>query len=351
LKAQFPVLKNVSLETLMINDKLKNRIKRICRRMLAAALFLAAGMCLLPAAGGAELVDRIAAIVNEDVITLNELNEVLDLYRAKIASMGYSPEQEAQLFYKVREEKINSLIEKQLADQEIKTAEITASDDEVDSTIERIKAANFLTDEALRERLARDGSSLEKLRKEIKEQMLRTKLVNIKVKSNIVITEEDIKAFYDENTDAYQGTTEYYLKNIYMKTPLTENEKKQVLEKMNVILEKLSGGEPFEALAREYSESPLAQEGGELGRFRLDELSPQIRDAVQDLKAGEHTPVVETEHGYQIFLVKEIAGAGGKTFEEAMPEIREKLYNEKVDEKYNSWIEELKAHSHIKIIN
>ncbi len=82
---------------------------------------------------------------------------------------------------------------------------------DIDKTIERMKEARSFTDEQLREGLARQGMTMAEYRKEIKEQILRTKLVNREVKSKIVITKEDIKAYYDSHLDEYAGEKKYYL--------------------------------------------------------------------------------------------------------------------------------------------
>ena len=84
--------------------------------------------------------------------------------------------------------------------------------------------------------------------------------------------------------------------------------------------------------------------------IRFEDISPQFQQAIKDLTVGQHTEVIETERGYQIFYIEDIARVGGKTFEEAQPEIEEQLYNDLVDEKFNTWLEDLRKNSHIKII-
>ena len=105
---------------------------------------------------------------------------------------------------------LKRLIEQKLKDQEIKRSNITVDENEIDSAIERIKETSFFTDEDLREALARDGMTIETYREEMKEQILRSKLINYKIKSKIVITKEDIKAYYDSHKDDYSGETKYH---------------------------------------------------------------------------------------------------------------------------------------------
>jgi peptidyl-prolyl cis-trans isomerase SurA len=300
----------------------------------------------------AEIVDRIVAVVNDDVITLTELNSSLKPYAEKIRSLGYPKEKEQQLLFKVRKEILDHLINEKIEDQEIKRSKVEISEEQIDRTIERIKETNFLTDEQLRAGLAKDGMTMEEYREKIKSQILRERLVNLKVKSKIVITKEDIKAYYEKHIDEYVGKPKYHLRNIILKVPLfTDDTKKlEIKTKMDEILEKLKSGKSFEALAAKYSESPAASDGGDLGEFEFDSLSPQLQKAIEKIKPGEFTPVLDTDLGYQILFLENIVGAKGKTLEEVTPEIESKLYNETINEKYGTWIGELRKQSVIKII-
>lgn len=300
----------------------------------------------------AEIVDRIVAVVNDDVITLIELNSSLKPYTEKIGSLGYPPEKEQELLFKVRKDMLDRLINQKIEDQEIKRLKVKISEEQIDKTIERIKETNYLSDEQLRAALAKDGLTMEEYRKKIKSQILRTRLVNLKVKSKIVITKEDVKAYYEKHIEEYGGTQKYHLRNIIMKVPLfSGTEKKlEIKAKMDEILEKLKAGESFEVLATKFSESPAASDGGNLGEFEFDSLSPQLQKAIEKIKPGEFTPVLDTDQGYQIFFIEEILSAQGKTLEEVTPEIESKLLNESIDKKYRAWIGDLRKQSVIKII-
>ena len=320
--------------------------------IIGALLFCVFGDPFVITTNGAEIVDRIVAVVNDEVITLTELNNSLKPYMEKIQSLGYPQDKEQELIFKVRKDMLDRLINQKIEDQEIKRSKVEISEEQVDKTIERIKETNYLTDEQLRAALVKDGLTLEEYRSKIKDQILRDRLVALKVKSKIVITKEDIKAYYEKHTKEYGGKQKYHLRNIIMKVPLfLGSEKKlEIKAKMDEILEKLKAGESFKALAAKYSESPAASEGGDLGEFEFDSLSPQLQKAIEKIKPGEFTPVLDTDQGYQIFFLEEISSAQGKTLEEVTPEIQGKLYNESIDKKYHAWIADLRKQSVIKII-
>ncbi len=343
---------------LLINDikmtgkRINLILKHLACFMRYTLAFCMLGLLLIPKDACAEIVDRIVAVVNDDIITLFELNRSFQPYAERIKQSGFTTEKEQKMLYKLREEILNQLIDQKIEDQEIKLSNITISEKEIDATIERIKGLNFYSDEDLRAALEKEGITMESYRQRLKEQMLRTKLVNVKVKSKIVITNKDIESYYENNRDKYGGMKKYHLRNIIMKVPLLadEKEKLEIQTRMDTVLEKLVAGESFEALAMTYSESSMAAKGGDLGWFELDNLSPQLQNAIKEMTAGEYTPVLDTDLGYQIFLVEDVVTTPGKPLEEVSPEIERILFNEIVDKKFKSWIEDLRKQAHIKII-
>jgi peptidyl-prolyl cis-trans isomerase SurA len=229
---------------------------------------------------------------------------------------------------------------------------LAVSDEDVDFAMERVKEKNFYSDADFRKALAAEGLSLEEYRKNMKEQILRSRLVNREVKSKIIVTEQDVKAYYEARSEEYGREQEYHLRNIIMRLPQQASaaEKRDVLKRMAGVLEKLNNGEPFESLARQYSESNQAAEGGDLGFFKLEALSPQIQETLKGLGAGDFTSVLETDQGFQIFYVQEIRVIPGKPLAEVSAVIQEKLYADIVEKKFKQWLEELRKRSHVKII-
>jgi len=324
----------------------------ITNLMMCAVFFCVVGSPLVIQSHGAEIVDRIVAVVNDDIITLFELNRAIKPYEDKIHALGYSEEKERRMLFKVREGVLNQLIDKKIEDQQIKRSNIKISEEQIDQTIERIKEKNFFSDEDLRLALAKDGLTMEAYRNKIKEEILRTRLISLEVKSKIVITEEDIAAYYEKHLDMYGGKQKYHLRNILIIIPTfaDENEKFEIRAKIDEILNELNAGESFETMARDYSESSTAPEGGDLGLFELDSLSPQLQKTIKGMKSGEFTPVLETDQGYQIFFLQEILKTPGKSLEDVSPEIQRILFEENADKKYQEWIEGLRKQSAIKII-
>ena len=300
-----------------------------------------------------EVVDRIVAVVNNKIITLYDLNRAFAPYVKNIKALKYPPAKERQTLFQVRQDILNQLIDSMLADQLAQRGKITVSQKEINNTIERIKESRQFTEEQLRQGLSSQGMTMEEYRSEIREQILRNKLVNREVKSKIVIAKEDIKEYYDSHREKYAGEKKYYLWNIFIKVSSGSGSsgRNYARNQMEAILSKLKQGRSFESLINELKNSSSAVQGTDLGLYRLEEVSEQLRQVVKNMEAGEFSGVLDTSFGYQILYVQKIENSQGKPLEAVESEIEELLYNELVDNKYQEWLGQLRARSHIRIIN
>ncbi len=307
---------------------------------------------MIPVNADAELVDRIVAIVNEDIILRSELEHRMLPLTELLKQKGYSPAQQEEVLEQQRKLMLEQMIYDKLSDQQARKYHINISEKEVTATIERIMKINKLTKESLLRMLELDGVTMEEYRTQIKEKLLRTHLVNLEVKSKIVVTDEDVKAYYDAHIDRYMGKTKYKLRHLLLKVPpmASEMEQADVLQRAKDLHKRLRAGESFSDLAGTFSEAPSAAKGGQLGVFEIKLLTKKIQSAVQGLSAGQFTEVVETEQGYQIFFVEDVISSGGITLDDARQEIQEKLFAEDVDRKYKVWLKTMREKAHVKIL-
>ncbi|MDA8140557.1 MAG: peptidyl-prolyl cis-trans isomerase [Desulfobacteraceae bacterium] len=300
----------------------------------------------------AELVDRILAVINDDVILLSDFDKFTLSYREKMKKEGQS---DARIRIQLADQQnviLNQMIDEKLTEQQAKKDNIAVSDEEINANIERIKKANGMSEDDMVRALALDGMTLAMLRDQMREQMLQSRLVNREVRSKIVVTDQEVQEYYEANKGRYVIKTEYHLRHILMKAPQGDQEARtRVLQQMQQLLGQLKAGASFADLAKVYSQSSSARDGGDLGFFESRVLAEPIRKALEPLSNGQFTDVLDTDQGYQIFLVEEIRRAGGKTLEEATPEIQDKIYSEKVEEKFKSWLSELRQRAHIQILD
>jgi len=295
----------------------------------------------------AKVVDRIVAIVNEDIIRLSDLNRELEPVKQRIRASGLTPEQQAEEIYEIRKQLLDDLIDEKLVDQVINELGLRAGESEVDATIERIKASNRMTQEDLQEALSARGISMDDYRSDIRQQILRNQLINREIKSRIVVTEDDIREYYEANPEKYGLTGKYKLRNIFM---LFGDDRYEVRREMEAVLEALDDGADFAEMAEKHSMAPNAADGGRLGTFALEDLSEHLQPEMAALEPGEYTGIVETELGFQIFLLEDLEAPEEQEMEDARQQIEQQMYEQKVEEKFDEWLKSLRGSAHIRII-
>lgn len=318
----------------------------------SAALGTVLYVLLAAGAAQAELVDRIVAVVNDDIILQSDLEQAMQPLRNNLAQQGYSEAQQRIFLADQRAMVLNQLIDEKLTDQQVERLNLKVGENEIDATIERIKSVNRLSDEKLRQMLEMEGLSFDQYREQIKGQLLRQKLVNWEVKSKIVITDTDVRDYYEKNLDRYQGKTQYHLRHILLKVnnPDLESERRRVLQLMQRIHERLRAGEPFGQMAIVYSEAPSAEKGGDLGIFESRLLARPIKEALEGLDKGQFTDILDTEYGYQIFYIENVTHTGGKSIEDAGEEIEDKLFADIVNQKFEGWLKALRQKAHVEVL-
>lgn len=312
-------------------------MKKTINRLFYSFILIGLGLC---SAWSAETVDRIVAIVDGDIITLTQLNKETERYRKNIETSENSNEKKKELIDQTNQKMMESLIDQSLTQQEAKKYKIEVTEADVDGAIENVKRIKSMSKEALENAIEQEGLTFTEYRETLKKQILQARLINYAVKSKVVVTEAEIRKLYETNVEKFAGNRKYHLRNILLKDK----------GKIDEIKKKLEDKEDFSELAKQYSQAPNASDGGELGAFDISSFSTGIKDSIGVLKKGEHTDVIQTAQGFQIFFVVDIEQGETRTFEQARDEIYETLYREQVTKKFETWLDSLKKKAHIKIL-
>jgi peptidyl-prolyl cis-trans isomerase SurA len=298
----------------------------------------------------AETCNRVVAIVNDDVITLHELNKKMK------EVTGLAPEdlrfQDEERYLETRREVLELIINDRIAQEKIRELGIQVNEEQVDSAIERVKSDNKLTQEDLVAGLKREGMSYEKYRQKIKRDLEIYKLINFEVKSKIIVRDEDIVTYYEENKDKFSSEGQVRLAGIFLIREDQEDkgELDELTKKGEDILARLKQGESFGDLARAFSQGPGVDEGGDLGTFKLTDLDPALRKVVNAIPAGGISGLIVASNGVQILKVVEKQGGESMSFEDVRDTIYGMLYREEMDKVYAAWIKELRESSYTKTI-
>jgi len=298
----------------------------------------------------AEIQNRVVAIVNDDLITLHELD-------GRIRELtGYTTnelkEKSEQTYIETRRRVLDDLIDQKIALEKIKELEIKVDSKEVDQAIERVKEDNQLTQEGLLEKLKERGMTYESYRESIRTELERMQLINYEVQSKIVLTEESIEKYYREHIDEFSSGGKVRLGLIFLKQrdPEDPNEARALQQKADEILSLIQGGEDFEKLARKFSSGPGAQEGGDLGVFKLSELDREMAKQIEGLSSGEVARPIIRPDGIRIIKVVEKDGEGVKSLDQVRNAIQSILFREEVAKRYATWLSESRKRAYVKII-
>lgn len=305
----------------------------------------------------ANVVDRSVAIVNEDTITLSEVNELGKPFFQKVTEET-PPDRLPEALKQARKAVIDKLIDKKLVLQEANRVNLKVSDEEVDSAIKRIVSNNKTTIEQFKKELSAAGLNEKQYREELREQVLSSKLINHEVRSKVVIPEEKILDYYDNHFTEKSGGSDFYILQFGAVWNKAGRDGKipsqdEARMKAELVHERAQQGEDFKSLVKQFSDLPTAADGGDLGSFQLDEMASYMRDAVGSLKPGAVSNVVEHDGVYHVF--KLVSSQPGKIvtkapYDSVKDEIREKLYQQQTEQFFSDWIKGIRDKAYIKIL-
>jgi peptidyl-prolyl cis-trans isomerase SurA len=312
-------------------------------------LILATSLWLEPLFA-AEVCNRVVAVVNNDVITLYELNN-------RMKEMTGVPPEELMLksdamYRDARQKILELLIDEKIAQAKIKELRIQVSDRQVDNYVEKLKRDNQLTQEDLVAGLEKEGLSYEKYRERIKRDIERAQLIEYEVRSKIIIREETIQKYYEEQKGTFGVAEKVQLAGIFLmrKNLKSEEEMRELYGKAQEIAAKLKAGADFTQMAGNYSEGPGAKEGGDLGQFTVEHLEPGLKSVVEALPEGGISDPLVRPNGIQIIKVTKKQTGKIRSLEEMKDAIYGTLYQEEVNRRYQNWIKELRESAYTRVV-
>ncbi|HOJ43481.1 MAG TPA: peptidylprolyl isomerase [Syntrophorhabdaceae bacterium] len=293
---------------------------------------------LSPAISFCEIVDRIVAIVNDDIITLKDLEKFIKVEKeGKYVSIN-------EYFKNLRlKERLDFFIDDMLIRQQAKKLKIEVTDKDVELIIEGIKKQHLITDAQLREQLKKENISYEDFFNGIKLNQLRSRVISRAVSSEILVTEDMLKNYYNAHLDEFREE-EYKLKHIFI-----SNQKKDANKIALNIYNQLQEGKPFEELAREYSDDPTSSQGGDLGYVKKEDMLPELREAISLIIPGAFTHVIKTGYGFHILKLVEEKKGDVIPYEQVKTKIHEKIVQTESEKRYKEYIQRLRSSSYIEV--
>ena len=280
------------------------------------------------------------ATVNGAVITQSDMDRGMESITQRRASMG-TPMDEAQL-KTVQQDVLKNLINRELLNQESKKQKITVSDDQINDRLSKIKQ-RFKGDADFNAMLSKMKMTEPQIKTQLREDMAIQKLVDSQVVDKIVIPDQDVQAYYDAHPEAFKHPEQIKASHILVTVdPKADAAKKdEAHKKIESIQDKLKNGGDFAALAKEYSDCPSKEKGGDLGYFSKGQMVKPFEDAALALKPGETSGIVETQFGYHLIRLADVKPEGVTPFADVKEQVVQYLKQEKVKANLDSYIADL----------
>jgi peptidyl-prolyl cis-trans isomerase SurA len=199
--------------------------------------------------------------------------------------------------------------------------------------------------------LAREGSTLDAYKQDVKEQLMRQRLVRREIQSKILVTDEEIGAYYKLHREDYEGKEAVRIKQILLLVPRGSDQmtRDDIRRGAETIRKRLLAAESFDLLAVKYSQGPAAQSGGDVGFIERGQVLPEVETVAFRLRMDEVSDVIESPLGFHIIKMIDKKGAGLKQLPEVRQEILMKIDGQKMNQRFEQWIVELRKKSHIEI--
>jgi peptidyl-prolyl cis-trans isomerase SurA len=296
----------------------------------------------LPLTARAEIVERIAAIVNGRPITLSEVTERV---APELAHAPPGPTGEAQRKQALRQG-LSQLIDEHLVASEAGSLGLEITDDEVQHSFEQLAKQNNMEPKQFQEALTQQGISVDNVKESLKRQQLMMRLLQYKVKPRKVSDEEVQRAYANRTKDVEY---EVHTRDIYIALPEHGSPAQEAAakQKAETALRRLKAGESFANVARDLSDGPSASEGGDLGYIRRGSMIPAFEQAAFALKPGEVSALLRLSTGYHLLKVEDRRKIVDKPLAEVQEEIRTQLASDSVLNEREHYMQQLRKTAQI----
>ncbi len=298
---------------------------------------------------GGMVLDRVVAVVNDEALTLSEVQEEGQPVVRKIFQDFVGPERERRL-EEAERRLLDDLIDRRLMYQIAKREGMLPSEAEVTSAVEELKRNNNATDEAkFRALLKAEGLTLEQVRRNIGERLAIGRLLARQVRSTIIISEDELTKYYDTHQEKYRRIPTAEIRHILVPVP-PEGDEAKARAQAEEALAKIQAGADFAQVAREYADASRGDSAGEVMTVHRGDLAPEIEAAAFSLLPGGVSPPIRTGAGWNLIKVERLQAEPMAPFAEVRESIRDQLLQEKFEAKRKEWLAGQRARAFIQVL-
>jgi peptidyl-prolyl cis-trans isomerase C len=285
--------------------------------------------------------DARAAVVNGTVISMADVDKEIENFQKQFEQMGQTVD-DAKLL-DMKKNILGRMIDMELLFQESQKKGFTIDEDAAKQEMANIKQ-RFPNEDEFKKQIALSGRSEEDLLKDIMRGKAIEKLVEKEVGEKIVVSDEDVKKYYDDNPNFFKQPEQVRASHILIKVEPTAEEAEKAAAQLRIgeIKQKLDEGGDFAELAKEFSEGPSGPRGGDLNYFGRGQMVPPFEEAAFALEVGQVSDVVETRFGYHLIKVSDKKEGTATPFDEIKEKIQQFLKSQKMNEEVGNYIGVLK---------
>ncbi len=309
--------------------------------LLAFCFFLCAGsliLCSLPPNAHSKLVDRILAVVNGEVITRYEFEQYL-----KVSSRfneNIPEDLEMIESEEVKLQILDQMINEILVEHEARRFEIDVGASDLEAYIDQYKKDNELDDAAFAKELKKQGLSLEDYKEKIARDIKKNQVINTMIRQKVVVTEEEERRYYENHPEQFKQPKQVRLRLLLVGS-------RDLMETLRQDL--VSGSISFAQAAKEHSIGPGAEQGGDMGVLKWNDLGPDWKRALSDLEEGEVSEIFELRGHFALLSPESINMENTVPFAEAQDSIQKILYTEKLNNRFHEYISQLRSKAVLEI--
>lgn len=289
-------------------------------------------LLLLPQGGLAEeLISRIAAVVNDEIITTRQLQQRLD---GLPSGMPRDPQAQLEL-----------MIDDLLLRARAKELGVQVSEEDIDRAVADVQQQNRIDAAQLEQALLAQGLTLARYREQLREQILRYKLTGIEVQSKVDVTRQEIRSYYQEHLDRYRHKPRLRLSRLSFPLGRDADAVRAAAEQAR---QDLAAGRSIEAVLADLPPHAAA-DGDDMGSFAPGELSAEFEAAVVDVPQGAVSAPVERDGILHLLRVEERLAGGVTDLSQVEEDIRNQLRQQKMEQRLKTWRDELRQSAYIDI--
>ena len=317
--------------------------------MVRLGLVGAALLATLAPARAMKVIDRVVAVVNDDIILETELEQFAAAqYRGPDPS---SPEGK-KAWDELKRKSLDALIDSKLMQAQAVELKLSVTPDEVDRAVEQVKQQNNLDDATFTQALKAQGYTMEGYRKGLKKQILELKVMNTAVRSRVSVSDDEVMAAYKQSERQMSQERQSHLRQILVavtdKAAADEVDRRRAVAAK--VVELARGGTSFVELAKQYSDDDATKgSGGDLGYIAKGTLVETLDDAVAQMEPGDVRGPLRTERGWVVLQLVDRKAGDMKSYEEVRDSLKKQLYDQQVDKAQQAWLKELRKKAHIDI--